>query len=101
MQEDGVGTAVESIYRNLEYARSLIKRRSAAAECAVEDGEDEELLAREPGRRRSVVRERRQSGYSSSGSVLDAQSEDWSVISDDDGGASPASPRRGSQAAHS
>ncbi len=86
-----MGTAVESIYRNLEYARSLIKRRGGTIENAVDDGEEDELLtSEEPGK----LRQRRQSGYSSSGSTPGAASEDWSVISDGDDRPSSASPRR-------
>ena len=38
-QEDGVATAVESIYRDLEYARSLIKR--PAVQNSGDEGEGE------------------------------------------------------------
>ncbi|CAK5280074.1 unnamed protein product [Mycena citricolor] len=65
--EDGVATAIESIYRDMEYARSLIKRAADSDE----DTEDPE---------HSTIR-KSQSGYSSSGSAP-AGSEDWSVISD-------------------
>jgi len=50
-QEDGVGTAIKAIYRDLEYAKSLIKNRNAAAENGEADeenwtfvgGDDEDL----------------------------------------------------------
>ncbi|KAG6885710.1 Sterol 3-beta-glucosyltransferase [Termitomyces sp. T159_Od127] len=69
--ENGVSTAIECIYRDLEYARSLIKRI---------DNDDE-------SNEHTTVRNQKhgsQSGYSSSGSFRDAPSEDWSVISEQD-----------------
>ncbi|KAF8213503.1 hypothetical protein K438DRAFT_1902562 [Mycena galopus ATCC 62051] len=78
--EDGVATAIESIYRDMEYARSLIKR-------VVPDSDDDEDDEIDGGH--STIRDRpavEQSGYSSSGSTPGgAGSEDWSVISEHDG----------------
>ncbi|KAG6891077.1 hypothetical protein C0995_014166 [Termitomyces sp. Mi166 len=69
--ENGVPTAIECIYRDLEYARSLIKHVD-------NDDEDNNHTSIRDHERGS------QSGYSSSGSVRDAPSEDWSVISEQD-----------------
>ncbi|KAJ7356944.1 glycosyltransferase family 1 protein [Mycena albidolilacea] len=77
--EDGVATAIESIYRDMDYARSLIKRVVLDSD----DDDDDELDGEH-----STIRDRpaEQSGYSSSGSVPGgAGSEDWSVISEQDG----------------
>ncbi|KAJ7630514.1 glycosyltransferase family 1 protein [Roridomyces roridus] len=77
--EDGVSTAIESIYRDMDYARSLIKR--------VPDSDDD--LDDEAGEhstiRRRWSRTGEQSGYSSSGGSAPggAPSEDWSLISED------------------
>lgn len=38
-QEDGVGTAIQAIYRDLEYAKSLIKHRTVNPDCDVGDEE--------------------------------------------------------------
>ncbi|KAJ6574687.1 glycosyltransferase family 1 protein [Mycena capillaripes] len=79
--EDGVATAIESIYRDMDYARSLIKR------VVVPDSDDDDEIDGE----HSTIRDRptdpqSQSGYSSSGSAPGgAPSEDWSVISDLEG----------------
>ncbi|GLB36497.1 hypothetical protein LshimejAT787_0307850 [Lyophyllum shimeji] len=71
--ENGVATAIECIYRDMEYARSLVKH------AGTDDEEDQE---------HSTVRNQdhseTQSGYSSSGSGRGAPSEDWSVISEQD-----------------
>ncbi|KAJ7770865.1 glycosyltransferase family 1 protein [Mycena maculata] len=79
--EDGVATAIESIYRDMDYARSLIKR-------VVPDSDDD--LEDEVDAEHSTIRDRSnlpadpQSGYSSSGSAPGgAPSEDWSVIDGD------------------
>ncbi|KAG9223145.1 hypothetical protein CCMSSC00406_0000166 [Pleurotus cornucopiae] len=73
--ENGVATAIEAIYRDLEYSRSLIKKQ--AANDATDDLEE------------STIRDQAHSsgieppsGYSSSNSARGAPSEDWSVISD-------------------
>ncbi|RDB29507.1 Sterol 3-beta-glucosyltransferase [Hypsizygus marmoreus] len=74
--ENGVSTAIESLYRDLEYARSLIKRTNS-------DDDDDEM-----DNEHSTVRNQdhsgSHSGYSSSGSARGAPSEDWSVISEQD-----------------
>ncbi|KAF9569834.1 UDP-Glycosyltransferase/glycogen phosphorylase [Agrocybe pediades] len=83
--EDGVATAIESIYRDMEYARSLIKRHPPD-----EQEEHEGSIAEDSTR--STLRNQNQSstspgspsGYSSVGSARGAPSEDWSVISDQD-----------------
>lgn len=79
-QENGTATAVEAIYRDLEYARSLVKQRTMrnALSEAVADI-DEGATIRDLERSSSP-----QSSYSSSGSGHRASSEDWSVISDQD-----------------
>lgn len=84
-----MATAVEAIYRDLEYARSLVKQRTIRNELldAVAN-EDEDATIRDPERPSSS-----HSGYSSSGSGHHASSEDWSVISDQD-------DRRSSMASH-
>ena len=40
-QEDGVGKAIQSIYRDLDYARSLIKKRGADQDDADDDDEED------------------------------------------------------------
>lgn len=89
-QEDGVATAVESIYRDLEYARSLIKQRHGVDDLEVSevDGEDSTIRNHDNMTPSSL------SGYSSSGSVRGAPSEDWSVISEQDGRRSSVGSRR-------
>jgi hypothetical protein len=80
-QEDGVATAIESIYRDLEYARSLIKRTSV-------DDDSEKVIITKPHTGRVRVHQKKLSlstagsGYDSSGSAM--ASEDWSVVSDPD-----------------
>ena len=39
-QEDGVGTAIKAIYRDMEYSRSLIKRRNGQEDNAIDDFEE-------------------------------------------------------------
>lgn len=70
-----MATAIESIYRDLEYARTLIKVSHAIA-----DGEEDATI-----RRRSMSTTF-SSPRSSADSYLEGQenSEDWSVISDSD-----------------
>lgn len=72
-KENGPATATEAIYRDLEYARSLIKR---TVQDDLSDDEDATIRDYEHPRPSSS-----HSGYSS-GSGRDASSEDWSVISD-------------------
>jgi len=76
--ENGVATAIESIYRDLEYARSLIKRSN---------GNDEESDPSPPNSKDDdspPYASQSGSGYSSSGSAQRAPSDDWSVISEQD-----------------
>jgi hypothetical protein len=72
-----VATAIESLYRDLEYARSLIKRPAQGSD---DDEPDAEHGTIRYGGSQSAER----SGYSSSGSARGAPSEDWSVISEQD-----------------
>jgi hypothetical protein len=74
--ENGPATAVEAIYRDLEYARSLIKRTAQDDLSDIIDDEDATIRDYEQQRPSSS-----HSGYSS-GSGRGASSEDWSVISD-------------------
>ncbi|KAF7784577.1 CAZyme family GT1 [Agaricus bisporus var. burnettii] len=81
--ENGVATAIESIYRDLEYARSLIKR--PVVEDAEEDDTEHSTIRNtdpSPGHTRSPSTT---SGHSSTASLRAAPSEDWSVISDQEG----------------
>ncbi|KAJ3548557.1 hypothetical protein NMY22_g1223 [Coprinellus aureogranulatus] len=82
--ENGVATAIESIYRDMEYARSLIKK--AQVSDLESDGEDDGNAQRRVDQSITFSA----SGYSSSASGHGrAPSEDWSVISDqEDGGSS-------------
>lgn len=78
VQENGVATAIESIYRDLEYARSLVKRpnnNNEESDPSPLTSKDEDSL---PSSAHSG------SGYSSSGSAQRAHSDDWSVISEQD-----------------
>lgn len=70
-----MATAIESIYRDLEYARSLIKQRTV-------DNLAEELIAEDSTIRNQEVMS--PYSFSSIGSDPKAPSEDWSVISDQD-----------------
>ncbi|KAJ6626839.1 hypothetical protein B0H10DRAFT_1996784 [Mycena sp. CBHHK59/15] len=79
--EDGVATAIESIYRDMDYARSLIKRVVVDSDDDLEDEIEHSTIRDRPN-----LTAEPQSGYSSSGSVAGgAPSEDWSVISEQDG----------------
>ncbi|KAJ7596717.1 glycosyltransferase family 1 protein [Mycena floridula] len=74
-KEDGVATAIEAIYRDLEYARSLIKQ-------PMPDSDTEEELDEH-----GTIRHSRPSSSgldSSNESAKGASSEDWSVISEQD-----------------
>ncbi|KAJ4489644.1 glycosyltransferase family 1 protein [Lentinula edodes] len=74
-KENGVDTAIESIYRDLEYARSLIKRPiELDSDGGVTDIENSTI-------RQPPSSAEPKSGYSSNGSVHGAPS-DWSVISE-------------------
>lgn len=89
LKENGPATAVEAIYRDLEYARSLIKRavHDDGLEDIVNDGD---ATIREPERRPSSS----QSWYSSTGSGPGASSEDWSVVSEQEDRRSSMGSRR-------
>ncbi|KAJ3516791.1 hypothetical protein NLJ89_g910 [Agrocybe chaxingu] len=72
--EDGVATAIESIYRDMDYARSLIKQPVPEV-----DGQDDVM------REDSTIRKHENvspGSFSSTCSDRGAPSEDWSVISD-------------------
>jgi hypothetical protein len=71
VQENGVATAIEAIYRDLEYARSLVKRTNSNEEESTPTSKDEDSPPSG-------------SGYSSSGSAHRSPSEEWSVISEQD-----------------
>jgi len=71
--DDGVATAIESLYRDMEYARSLIKQRSVG-----DFNDEEEAIAED-----STIRNHDNVSPSSFGSA-GAASEDWSVISEQD-----------------
>ena len=82
LQENGVATAIESIYRDLEYARSLVKRRH--------DDEQERATIRDKHHRsasasasldHSAHSDLYTDESSNGSSVAGAPSEDWSVIS--------------------
>lgn len=76
--ENGVATAIEAIYRDLDYARSLIKRPPNAVEEAEESPTPEGAGSR--------------SRYDSGGSQRG--SEDWSMVSDPDESRSSFGSRR-------
>jgi sterol 3beta-glucosyltransferase len=79
VQENGVATAIEAIYRDLEYARTLLKRSGAHDD--VNDAEHATI--REKGTSSSPPsRSETRSGGSSTGGG--PPSEDWSVVSDPD-----------------
>jgi sterol 3beta-glucosyltransferase len=84
--EDGVTVAIESIYRDLEYARSLIKHHGV---------DDLEGISEVDGtiRNHDDMSPSSLSGYSSGGSIRGAPSEDWSVISEQDGRQSSSGSR--------
>lgn len=74
---------MESIYRDLEYARSLIKRTSSDEDGDEMDTEDA-TIKDDDHAYPSNPSSGSHSGYSSGGSARGAPSEDWSVISDQD-----------------
>lgn len=78
MQENGVSTAIEAIYRDLEYARTLIKRSGSPDERTGDVNDAEHATIRERGTPPS--RSETRSGGSSTGGG--PPSEDWSVVSD-------------------
>lgn len=84
-KDNGVRNAVESIYRDMEYARSLtLKRRAGLTPNHKTSDDDVEAEGSRPNIRRlsfSLGRERPPT-RSSDDSAAGAASEDWSVISD-------------------
>ncbi|EIW86457.1 glycosyltransferase family 1 protein [Coniophora puteana RWD-64-598 SS2] len=95
--ENGVATAIEAIYRDLDYARSLIKRtadRTLDDEPNVESPDQEQF----PQPSQSLMdRSLSRSHRSSRGSHRKTPSEDWSVISDQEEPRSSPSSRRNSR----
>ena len=80
-QEDGVETAIEAIYRDLEYARSLIKgspRRESRELVHPENA----TIRRPPNQ--TPPSPARRSGESSASSAQGGAVSDWDVISDQD-----------------
>ena len=87
-----MATAIESIYRDMEYARLLMdpkhKKQAGEGKGASDDSDsdiDEERPHKDTKHRRtpsSQASPDSRSGYSSSASAQGAASEDWSVISD-------------------
>ncbi|KAH7915122.1 glycosyltransferase family 1 protein [Hygrophoropsis aurantiaca] len=80
--ENGVATAIEAIYRDLDYARSLIKYIPGNGIRTLDEGatvrEETHIASSQSTLEHSTSRSR----YSSAGSHRRAPSEDWSVISD-------------------
>ena len=76
VQENGVATAIEAIYRDLEYARTLIKRPGAPD---AENNDAEDATIRERGVPSSPPS---RSEARSSPTGGGPPSEDWSVVSD-------------------
>ncbi|KAI0932598.1 hypothetical protein AcW2_001180 [Taiwanofungus camphoratus] len=79
--EDGVATAIEAIYRDLEYARSLIK--GSPTSDLSDDYDAEHATIREYTSPSSPERSGTRSGESSTSSAHGATS-DWSVVSEQD-----------------
>ncbi|TFY83983.1 hypothetical protein EWM64_g43 [Hericium alpestre] len=95
--ENGVAIAIEAIYRDMDYARSLIKAKRAVDDLS----EAEDATIRDNDKRMSSSsRADIRSGDSSAGG---APSEDWSVVSDQDepSSASRSVSRRASDARQS
>ena len=82
-----MATAIEAIYRDLEYARSLIRRRTTDSE-----REDMTKEERQSDVSKSLGSSQSRSRYDSFGSQRG--SEDWSVISDAEDQQSSFSSRR-------
>lgn len=76
-----MATAIEALYRDLEYARTLIKRPGAPEERTDEIHDAEDATIRERGSPSSPpsTSETRSGGSSTGGGP---PSEDWSVVSD-------------------
>lgn len=95
-QEDGVGTAIETIYRELEYAKSLIKHQTSEERHDAAVAHDNTTFSPSDMLPTGPVTPERLgdlSGYTSSGR---APSEDWSVISDYEEAHSSTQSRRNS-----
>ena len=82
VQENGVATAIEALYRDLEYARTLIKGQPHNVEPHREDGFDPEHATIRESRGQSPSRTGTHSGHSSIDSTPPGAVSDWSVISD-------------------
>ena len=78
LQENGVTTAIEALYRDMEYARSLIRRAAAN-----DEGQEEEATIRGRAGVATVTNKSPHSHPVDSPSGGGAPSEDWSVISSD------------------
>lgn len=90
-QENGAATAAEAIYRDLDYARSLIKHAATDESDVIEDGHSTIRDHHHPRQRRPSSSH---SDTSSNGSGRGASSEDWSVISDSEDRRSSMGSRR-------
>lgn len=87
LQENGVRNAVESIYRDMEYARSLTLKRRAGLALNHKAGEDDTEIEKSHHNIRPLSLSlprctERPPTRSSDDSAAGAASEDWSVISD-------------------
>jgi sterol 3beta-glucosyltransferase len=84
-QETGVANAVEAIYRDLEYARSLIKRHTEPSDEHLDDdeagGEGTTLTNYQRHRR---IRSRSDAADRLDSSTGSGRSDDWSVVSGDE-----------------
>ena len=84
MQENGVATAIEAIYRDMEYARTLIKGVARR---------NEECSDAEHATIRDYPADSTPSEHPSPSMSASGAASDWSVISDsDDGPHVPQSP---------
>jgi sterol 3beta-glucosyltransferase len=83
-QENGVAVAIESIYRDMEYARSLIKRQPVGQDDDIEE-DDEESGRGTIRRSKGDVTPFSPGSFTSTSSIHGrTPSEDWSVISEQD-----------------
>lgn len=80
VQENGVATAIEAIYRDLEYSRTLLKRSGVHDD--VNDAEHATIREKGTSSSPPSSRSETRSGGSSTGGG--PPSEDWSVVSDPD-----------------
>ncbi|TCD70641.1 Sterol 3-beta-glucosyltransferase [Steccherinum ochraceum] len=86
--ENGVATAIEAIYRDLEYAKTLIKGHAIASEHREEASDPEHSTIRSY-RGHSPARTGTHSGNSSFDSTNRGAVSDWSVISDSEEASAP------------